>query len=66
MTEDGKVTDITIKEAVLDPKWTGAQIDLDGHVLLLLSIEHPRHGRIDMILPRQSAANLRDWLEAMT
>lgn len=58
----GGSPNVTVKEVVVDPRWSGLYVTLDGHPKLVLRLEHPRHGAIDALLTRSSAVALRDWL----
>lgn len=58
----GGAPNVTVKEVVVDPRWSGLNVILDGHHKLVLRLEHPRHGSIDALLTRSSATALRDWL----
>ena len=49
-------------EAAIDPRWQIGGITLDGATHILLTLHHPRHGEIHSILPRLSAAEMRDVL----
>ncbi len=51
-----------VTEAALDPKWKIAPVEWDGSQLLILRIEHPRHGPIDLMLKQASATAMRDTL----
>lgn len=44
---------ITIREAVVDPRWSVGNLILNGHEITFLRITHPRHGDIDILLPDQ-------------
>lgn len=52
----------TIQIALLDPKWQGRVVTIDGLKIIALTIMHPQHGEIHSVIPRASAAALRDWL----
>lgn len=52
-----------ISEAAIDPKWTVNVIQLDGAGLIVLTIDHPRLGRVNAILPASSATAMRAALD---
>lgn len=53
---------IRVVDVAIDPKWRLVNLVINGAVLHVLRIEHPQHGVIDSLIPRQSLAILRDSL----
>jgi hypothetical protein len=52
-----------LPELVNDPHWSGRVMHLGKARLLVLTIDHPRHGEIHCLLEPTSAARLWTWLE---
>jgi hypothetical protein len=55
---------VELGEAAINPPWQGHLIALsdNGGDLVMVTIHHPRHGKINLIWPRTVAANLHQWL----
>lgn len=53
-----------IREAAIDPGWTVGVMTMGQIKIPMVTLDHPRHGRLSMILPvevaRQVAALLND------
>lgn len=60
MSDARKITNVA-----LDPRWSTAFVDLDGCKLICVTIEHPVHGVVDMIVPRASARKIGKTLTDM-
>lgn len=58
---------VIVSEAVLNPRWRLVEVHLEGlgENLLVLRIEHVRHGNVDMIMSKPSAGVLRDSLNTI-
>lgn len=55
-------SDVTIAEAVIDPRWKVGVVVVNGARLTFIRITHPRHGDVDLILPDESAVGLSTTL----
>ena len=55
---------VAIGEALINPPWQGHLIAIadNGGDLVMLSIDHPKHGTIRCLYPRTVGASIRDWL----
>lgn len=49
-------------ETLIDPRWRMFAINIDGRVLPVLRIEHPRHGNIDCVLPDETLTGMHHAL----
>ena len=53
---------LMVTEIIVDPKWQIAPLPWDGQQLLILRIELPRLGPVDLMLSKASAIGIRDTL----
>lgn len=53
---------VSIPELALDPVWSWRMIGWEGRQLPVLTLHHPRHGQLHMLLGRETAALLGKWL----
>lgn len=58
---DGGPRDL-VPEVLLDPRWRGRLVTIDGKRFPVLTLEHPRHGDIHWLLEQPSRVSLVAWL----
>lgn len=51
-----------VPEVLLDPRWRGRIIVVDGKRFPVLTLQHPRHGEIHWLLEQASRVSLVTWL----
>jgi len=52
------MSEATLAELTLSPRWTAAVHHIDGVAHVVLRIEHPRAGTLDFLLPGNDPMNL--------
>jgi len=55
-------TEVKVLEAVLDPKWTWGTIRIGTVTMPFISVEHPRHGKLSFLVPRETMAEMKEGL----
>ena len=53
-----------VVEAIIEPQWYTATMDLDGATHVVLHIDHPRHGGLDFVLSKEEAQGVAGALIA--
>lgn len=56
---------VSVREALIDPRWRLFVVTVDGKPLPVLRIEHPRHGDIDCVLTVETIRTMHDTLGRM-
>lgn len=50
---------------LMNPEWTWGSVNIDGTKILLLSVNHPVHGIIYSLLPREVVKEIADGLSKL-